>query len=199
SITGVSATTAVSSRVSGAAGVVIIVVGGRSVVTGQRTIGDLFMYVLFTGLMAMPLIQFAAIGTQITEAFAGHDRIREIMDMPTEDEEDAQRAPLPEVAGEIEFENVWFEYNQGVPVLKHVSFVAPAGSTTALVGSSGSGKSTLISLVLNFNHPLSGEVKLDGKPLAEIKLRDYRAYLGVVLQDNFLFDGSVAENISFSR
>src|SRR5256712_2727591 len=199
SMTGVSATTAFSSLVIGAVGVVIIVVGGRSVVNGQMTIGDLFMYVMFTGMMAMPLIQFAAIGTQITEAFAGLDRIREIMDIATEDEEDAARAPLPEVAGEIEFENVWFEYNQGVPVLKDVSFRAPAGSTTALVGSSGSGKSTLISLAMNFNHPLSGTIKVDGKDLRTLRLRDFRSYLGVVMQDNFLFDGTIAENISLSN
>src|SRR5207249_6113116 len=179
--------------------VVIIVVGGPSVVTGQMTIGDLFMYVLFTGLMAMPLIQFAAIGTQITEAFAGLDRIREIMDMPTENEEDTARAPLPEVQGEIEFENVWFEYNEGVPVLRNVSFKAPAGSTTALVGSSGSGKSTLISLAMNFNHPLSGKIKVDGKDLRTLRLRDFRSYLGVVMQDNFLFDGTIGENIAFSN
>src|SRR5947199_3063949 len=199
SMTGVSATTAFSSLVIGAVGVVIIVMDGRSVVTGQMTIGDLFMYVLFTGLMAMPLIQFAAIGTQITEAFAGLDRIREIMDMPTEDEEDAARAPLPEVQGEIEFENVWFEYNEGVPVLKDVSFKAPAGSTTALVGSSGSGKSTLISLAMNFNHPLSGMIRVDGKDLRTLRLRDFRSYLGVVMQDNFLFDGTVADNTGFSN
>src|SRR5256714_10072994 len=199
SMTGVSATTAFSSLVVGAVGVVIIMVGGRAVVMGQMTIGDLFMYVLFTGLMAMPLVQFAAIGTQITEAFAGLDRIREVMDMKTEDEEDASRAPLPQVEGEIEFENVWFEYNPGVPVLKGVSFKAPAGSTTALVGSSGSGKSTLISLAMNFNHPLSGTIKIDGKDLQTLRLRDFRSYLGVVMQDNFLFDGTIAENIGFSN
>ena len=198
-MTGVSATSAFSSLVVGAVGVVIILVGGRSVATGQMTIGDLFMYVLFTGLMAMPLIQFAAIGTQITEAFAGLDRIHEVMEMPTEDEEDAARAPLPEVHGEIEFENVWFEYNKGVPVLKDVSFKAAAGSTTALVGSSGSGKSTLISLTMNFNHPLSGTIKIDGKDLRTLRLRDFRSYLGVVMQDNFLFDGTIAENIAFSN
>src|SRR6266699_4367146 len=140
-----------------------------------------------------------AIGTQITEAFAGLDRIREIMDMPTEDEEDSARAPLPEVQGEIEFENVWFEYNEGVPVLRNVSFKAPAGSTTALVGSSGSGKSTLISLAMNFNHPLSGIIKVDGKDLSTLRLRDFRSHLGVVMQDNFLFDGTIAENIAFSN
>src|SRR5438270_3012929 len=198
-MTGVSATTAFSSLVIGAVGVVMILVGGRSVVSGQMTIGDLFMYVLFTGLLAMPLIQFAAIGTQITEAFAGLDRIREVMNMATEDEEDAGRAPLAEVRGEVEFEDVWFEYNEGLPVLKGVSFLAPAGSTTALVGSSGSGKSTLTSLVMNFNQPLSGTIKIDGQDLQTLRLRDFRSYLGVVMQDNFLFDGTVADNIGFSN
>jgi subfamily B ATP-binding cassette protein MsbA len=199
SMTGVSATTAFSSLVIGAVGVVIILVGGRSVVSGTMSLGDLFMYVVFTGLMATPLIQFAAIGTQITEAFAGLDRIREVMNMATEDEEDERRAPLPNVRGEIEFENVSFEYNEGVPVLKNVSFKAEAGSTTALVGSSGSGKSTLISLAMNFNQPLSGTIKVDGQDLQTLRLRDFRSYLGVVMQDNFLFDGTIAENIAFSN
>jgi subfamily B ATP-binding cassette protein MsbA len=199
SMTGVSAINAFASVIVGAIGVVMISIGGQAVLTGEMTLGDLFMYVFFTGLMALPVIEIAAIGTQITEAFAGLDRIREIMSMQTEDEEDAQKASLPAMHGEIEFEEVSFEYNADAPVLKRVSFVAPAGSTTALVGSSGSGKSTLISLVLNFNQPLAGRIKLDGRDLAGIKLRDYREYLGVVLQDNFLFDGTVAENISFSR
>jgi subfamily B ATP-binding cassette protein MsbA len=121
------------------------------------------------------------------------------MNMRTEDEEDSIRAPLPEVHGEVEFENVSFEYNTGVPVLKNVSFTAPAGSTTALVGSSGSGKSTLISLAMNFNQPLSGRIRIDGKDLQTLRLRDFRSYLGVVMQDNFLFDGTVAENIAFSN
>ena len=199
SMTGISATQASSSLVIGAVGVVIILVGGHSVATGQMTIGDLFMYVMFTGMMAMPLIQFAAIGTQITEAFAGLDRIREVMNMRTEDEEDSVRAPLPDVEGEVEFENVTFEYNAGVPVLKNVSFTAPAGSTTALVGSSGSGKSTLISLTMNFNQPLSGKIRIDGQNLQSLRLRDFRSYLGVVMQDNFLFDGTIAENIAFAN
>src|SRR5690242_4828028 len=199
SMTGVSATQAFSSLVVGAVGVVIILVGGASVVSKQMTVGDLFMYVMFTGMMAMPLIQFAAIGTQITEAFAGLDRIREVMNMRTEDDEDFARAALPEVEGEVEFENVSFEYNAGVPVLKNVSFTAPAGSTTALVGSSGSGKSTLISLAMNFNQPLSGTIRIDGKNLQSLRLRDFRSYLGVVMQDNFLFDGTIAENIAFAN
>ena len=147
----------------------------------------------------MPVIQLASIGTQLSEAFAGLDRIREIRRMATEDEEDASRAPLPDIRGEVAFDDVTFEYNNGVPVLKRVAFVAPAGSTTALVGSSGSGKSTLISLVMTFNRPLSGRVLVDGHDLTGIKLRDYRSHLGVVLQDNFLFDGTIAENIAYAK
>jgi subfamily B ATP-binding cassette protein MsbA len=199
SMTGVSAITAFSSVIIGAVGVVMITVGGHSVMTGQMTLGDLFMYVFFTGLMAMPVIEIAAIGTQITEAFAGLDRIREILNMPTEDEEDASREAMADMRGDVEFENVSFEYNEGTPVLRGVSFKAAAGTTTALVGSSGSGKSTLISLVMNFNRPGSGRIKIDGRELTGVKLRDYRAYLGVVLQDNFLFDGTIAENIRFSN
>jgi ABC-type multidrug transport system fused ATPase/permease subunit len=199
SMTGVSAITAFSSVIIGAVGVVMITVGGHSVMTGQMTLGDLFMYVFFTGLMAMPVIEIAAIGTQITEAFAGLDRIREILNMSTEDEEDAVRDALDGVRGDIEFEDVVFEYNEGAPVLKGVSFMAAAGTTTALVGSSGSGKSTLISLVMNFNRPKSGAIRIDGRELTGVKLREYRAYLGVVLQDNFLFDGTIAENIRFSK
>ncbi|MDQ3009257.1 MAG: ABC transporter ATP-binding protein/permease [Acidobacteriota bacterium] len=199
SMTGVSAITAFSAVVVGAIGVVMITVGGRSVLRGEMTIGEMFMYIAFTGLMAMPVIEITSIGTQITEAFAGLDRIREILNMKTEDDEDAQRESLPVLRGDVEFEGVNFEYNEGVPVLKNVSFNAPAGSTTALVGSSGSGKSTLISLVMNFNQPLSGRIRIDGRDLSDIKLRDYRRYLGVVLQDNFLFDGTIADNIKFSK
>jgi len=150
-------------------------------------------------MMTMPVIQLASIGTQVSEAFAGLDRIREIRRMATEDDEDATRASLPDVRGEVAFDDVSFEYNTGVPVLKHVSFHAPAGSTTALVGSSGSGKSTLISLVMTFNRPTSGRVLVDGHDLMTIKLRDYRSQLGVVLQDNFLFDGTIAENIAYGN
>jgi len=199
SLTGVSAITAFSSVVIGTTGVAMMLIGGNSIRNGSMTIGDLVMYLSFTALMTMPVIQLASIGTQLSEAFAGLDRIREIRRMATEDQEDADRAALPDVHGQVEFEDVTFEYNAGSPVLKHVSFVAPAGSTTALVGSSGSGKSTLISLVMTFNRPLSGRVLVDSHDLTAIKLRDYRAHLGVVLQDNFLFDGTIAENIAYAR
>jgi len=199
SLTGVSAVTAFSSVVIGATGIAMMLVGGASIRNGSMTIGDLVMYLSFTALMTMPVIQLASIGTQLSEAFAGLDRIREIRRMATEDQEDASRAALPEVRGELAFEDVGFEYTPGVPVLKHVSFHAAAGSTTALVGSSGSGKSTLISLVMTFNRPTSGRVLVDGKDLMTIKLRDYRSQLGVVLQDNFLFDGTIAENIAYGN
>jgi subfamily B ATP-binding cassette protein MsbA len=141
----------------------------------------------------------ASIGTQISEAFAGLDRIRELMETPTEDEESEGALPVHTVRGDVSFQDVWFEYDEGVPVLKGIDFHAPAGTTTALVGSSGSGKSTLVSLVMAFNRPKAGRITVDGTDLAELRLRDYRAQLGVVLQDNFLFDGTVADNIRFAR
>ena len=199
SITGVSAITGFSTVVVGVIGVLMIVVGGRAILAGTMTLGDFINYILFTGLMAAPVVQIASIGTQISEALAGLDRIRELMRMPTEDEEDSGKAPLGIVDGEIVFDDVSFEYNPGVPVLKHVSFRAPAGTTTALVGSSGSGKSTLISLVMAFNRPLSGALRVDGRDLTTIRLRDYRSQIGVVLQDNFLFDGTVGDNIGYGR
>jgi ABC-type multidrug transport system fused ATPase/permease subunit len=199
SLTGVSAVTALSSVVIGATGIAMMLIGGASIRDGTMTVGDLFMYLSFTALMTMPVIQLASIGTQLSEAFAGLDRIREIRRMATEDQEDESRAPLPEVYGDVVFDNVTFEYNPGVPVLRHVSFRAPAGSTTALVGSSGSGKSTLISLVMTFNRPQSGRVLVDGHDLTTVRLRDYRSHLGVVLQDNFLFDGTIAENIAYAK
>src|SRR5437867_3927662 len=135
SLTGVSAITAFSSLVIGATGIAMMVVGGSSIRNGTMTVGDLVMYLSFTALMTMPVIQLASIGTQLTEAFAGLDRIREIRRMATEDQEDASRAAMRDIRGELAFEDVSFEYTPGVPVLRHVSFRAPAGSTTALVGS----------------------------------------------------------------
>ncbi|MES2177271.1 MAG: ABC transporter ATP-binding protein [Gemmatimonadota bacterium] len=198
-ITGTSATSALSTAVVGAIGVLLMVFGGRAVLAGAMTLGDLLMYLIFIGLVTLPLVQIANIGTQLTEALAGLDRIRELRDMATEDQEDANRAPVPAVRGDVAFENVWFEYEPGVPVLKGVSFSAPAGTTTALVGSSGSGKSTLISLVMAFARPQTGRILLDEADLESLKLHDYRGHLGVVMQDNFLFDGTVKENIAFTR
>jgi ABC-type multidrug transport system fused ATPase/permease subunit len=199
SMTGVSATMAFSSTIIGVIGLIVFLYGGRSVLQGQMTLGDLFMYVAFTGMMAMPVVELANIGTQITEAFAGLDRIREVMEMKTEDQEDATRQPAGVILGDIEFQDVAFAYTPGSPVLKGISFKAPAGSTTALVGSSGSGKSTLISLIMNFNQPQTGRILVDGRELGSMKLRDYRSNLGVVFQDNFLFDGTIADNVAFAN
>ncbi len=198
-MTGVSGVGAFAQLVIGAISLVMILVGGRAVLSQAMTLGQFVQYVFFVGLVALPLINIASIGTQITEAFAGLDRIYELRRMTTEDAEDAQRAPLGPVRGDVAFEHVTFAYKPGVPVLKDVSFRARAGSTTALVGSSGSGKSTLIGLVLAFNRPEKGRVLVDGRDLGTVPLADYRTQLGVVLQDNFLFDGTIAENIAFAR
>lgn len=198
-MTGISSVGAFATLIIGAIGILMILEGGHAMLANTMTVGDFFMYGVFIGLVALPLINIASIGTQITEAFAGLDRIREIRRLTTEDAEDGARPPLGEVRGEVRFEDVSFEYVPGAEVLTHVSFHAPAGSTTALVGSSGAGKSTLISLVLTFNRPKTGRILVDGHDLAHVRLADYRGQLGVVLQDNFLFDGTIAENIAFAK
>ena len=198
-MTGISGLGAFATVIIGAIGVLMILVGGRAIIAQTMTLGNFVQYIFFVGLVAAPLISIASIGTQITEAFAGLDRIHELRGMTTEDADDATRVPLDDVRGDVAFEDVTFAYVPGTPVLKHVAFRAPAGSTTALVGSSGSGKSTLIGLVLAFNRPQEGRVRVDGRDLTTVRLGDYRTHLGVVLQDNFLFDGTVAENIAFAR
>ena len=199
SMTGVSGAQSLSALVVGVVGVIMMLIGGHDILAGRMTLGSFVMYVTFTGMLAAPLMELASIGTQITEAFAGLDRIREIRRMATETDEDAVRQHLGALHGDVEFDNVSFEYVEGTPVLKNVSFMSPAGTVTALVGSSGSGKSTLTSLIMAFNRPGSGVVKIDGRDLASLRLGEYRSRLGVVLQDNFLFDGTISENIAFSR
>ena len=199
SVLGVSAVTSFSSVVVGSISVVMIVIGGRAILGGDMTLGDFVMYVFLTGMMAGPLVQMASIGTQITEAFAGLDRIRELRSMSTEIDGDEGKEPIRGTEGGITFDNVSFAYDEQVPVLKGVSLEAPPGSTTALVGSSGSGKSTLASLVLSFNAPDSGRVLIDGRDLARLRLADYRRHVGVVLQDNFLFDDTIEYNIRYGR
>jgi len=199
SMTGVSATTSVAAALVGVIGVVVAVVGGRSILAGEMTLGEFVTYLVFIALVVAPVVSIASVGTQITDAFAGLDRIREVLEVATEDSGDASRAGIDAVRGEVEFQGVSFEYDAGKPVLQDVSFRAAAGSTTALVGSSGSGKSTLVSLVMAFNRPLAGRILVDGRDLADLRLRDWRRHLGIVLQDNFLFDGTIAENVAFAR
>ena len=198
-ITGTSAVTAISTLVVGGVTVMILLVGGRAVIRGEWQMWDLFTYVMVVGWMVTPLVQLASVGTQITEALAGLDRVRELRSMATEDDEDATRAAIASIDGEIVFDDVEFEYEPGVRVLRNVAFNSPAGTTTALVGPSGSGKSTLIGLVMAFHRPTVGHVLVDGNDLTTLRLRDYRQQLGVVMQDNFLFDGSIRENIMFSK
>jgi subfamily B ATP-binding cassette protein MsbA len=198
-ITATSLVGAATTVIAGAIGVLLTVFGGRAVLSGAMTLGDLIMYVFFIGLVAAPLVQIASIGTQITEAFAGLDRIREIRDTPPETADAAARHAVAELEGDVVFDDVTFAYNEGVDVLRNVSFHARAGTTTALVGSSGGGKSTLIGLVMAFNRPATGQIRIDGRDLATLRLSDYRRNLGVVMQDNFLFDGTIRENIAYSR
>jgi len=198
-ITGTSAVTALSGVIVGGVGVLIMVVGGRAILAGDMTLGDMIMYVFFVGMMVAPLVQIAAIGTQISEAFAGLDRIREIRNTVTEDAGDAALSSVGRLDGKVAFEDVSFGYEPDKPVLHDVSLHAPPGTTTALVGPSGSGKSTLINLVMAFHRPQAGRVLVDGEDLERLRLRDYRAQLGVVLQDNFLFDGTIRDNIAYAR
>jgi subfamily B ATP-binding cassette protein MsbA len=185
--------------VVGAIAATMILLGGRAVMSQTLTLGDLTMYTLCTALVAAPLIQVAQVGTQVAEAFGGLDRIREVLAIPTEDFEDRDRARVPPLSGEVRFDRVSFEYAAGAPVLKDISFVAPAGTTTALVGPSGSGKSTLLGLIAAFGRPTGGRILVDGHDPATFRLREFRARLGIVQQENFLFDGTILDNIRFSR
>jgi ABC-type multidrug transport system fused ATPase/permease subunit len=198
-ITGTSLVSSLSTVIVGGVSLLIMVVGGRAVLAGGMTLGDLILYTILVGMMVAPLVNIASIGTQITEAFAGLDRLREIREVVTEDADDEGKAVLGVVEGRVAFENVSFGYTANVPVLEDVSFDAPAGTTTALVGPSGAGKSTLIGLIMAFHRPDAGRILIDGRDLDGFRLRDYRSQLGVVMQDNFLFDGSIRDNIAFSR
>jgi ABC-type multidrug transport system fused ATPase/permease subunit len=197
-ITGFSAIGAVSTLLLGVIGVAMMAIGARDVLAGRMTVGEFFSFTLYLGMLVGPVVQIVNIGSQITEAFAGLERIREIRNEITEDADEDFRQPLHRVDGRIEFRDVFFEYQAGTPVLKGVSFVASPGTSTALVGPSGSGKSTLIGLVAAFHRPTAGQILVDGQDLAELRLGDYRSHLGVVFQDNFLFDGTVLENIAYA-
>jgi subfamily B ATP-binding cassette protein MsbA len=198
-ISGWAAVGALTSLAVGAIGATLILAGGRAVLGGSLTLGDLAMYALFTGLVAAPLIQVAQVGTQLSDALAGLERARELLDEPTEDAHIVEGEPRSRLVGAVSVEDVSFEYRAGVPALRRVSFHAPAGSTTALVGPSGAGKSTLLGLMAAFHAPTSGRICIDGTPIGDFELRRYRAQLGLVLQDTFLFDGTILENIGYSR
>jgi subfamily B ATP-binding cassette protein MsbA len=198
-MTGFSAVSAFSTLLLGVVGVAIMWVGAHEIEAHRMTIGTFVSFTLYLGLLVGPVIQIVSIGSQVTEAFAGLERIRELREELAEDSGDATREPLERLEGNVEFRNVSFEYEKGVPVLREVSFASSPGTVTALVGPSGAGKSTMIGLVAAFYRPTEGAILVDGRDLAKVRLSDYRAQIGVVFQDNFLFDGSVFENIAYSR
>jgi ABC-type multidrug transport system fused ATPase/permease subunit len=198
-MTGTATAGAVATLTLGLVATTMAVLGSRAIVAGTMTGGDFLSYLFFTAFMVGPVVQIASIGTQITDAFAGLERIRELKQVAEENADDPTKTALPTLRGDIALENVSFEYSPGAPVLKNISFSAPAGSTTALVGSSGSGKSTLIGLIMGFHKPLSGRLTVDGSDLNSLRMSDYRKHLAVVLQDNMLFDGTVLENVRFAR
>ncbi|HXB21496.1 MAG TPA: ABC transporter ATP-binding protein [Candidatus Solibacter sp.] len=188
-----------STLVMGTVGAVIMFIGGKEMMTGHMSSGQFFQYTLFMGFLAAPVMQITNIGSQITEAVAGLDRTREIFNEQQEHTDPERTIALPEIQGELSFENVDFEYEAGKPVLERVSFTSVPGSVTALVGSSGSGKSTIIGLVAAFHKPTHGAIYIDGQNLSKVRLDSYRPRLGVVLQESFLFAGTIRENIIFAR
>lgn len=198
-IRGTSATVALGTVIVGIIGALMIILGGRAIAENALTLGDFVMYLFVVGVMVAPIIQMAMVGTQISEAFAGLDRIRDLMTEIREDEDEDHRKALKQVRGEVTLEDVHFRYDETVPVIQGVSLHAAKGTTTALIGPSGSGKSTLISMIMGFNQPQQGRVVIDGQDLSTLKLSDYRRYLGVVMQENFLFDGTIADNISYAK
>ncbi|MEO9964747.1 MAG: ABC transporter ATP-binding protein [Reichenbachiella sp.] len=177
----------------------IMGIGGYMIINDDLTYGEFISFTLYLGFMIAPIVQMSNIGSQITEAFAGLDRTEEIMSMATEDENPARTVDLGRVNGEVRFEDVSFAYEEEKHVINKVSFCAKPGSVTALVGTSGSGKSTIAGLVASFISPQEGQIFLDGTDLSTVTLNSYRKQLGVVLQDDFLFEGTIRENILFPR
>jgi subfamily B ATP-binding cassette protein MsbA len=183
----------------GTASVLVIGYGGRLIIQDQLTVGELFSFTLFLGFLIAPVLQMANIGTQMTEAFAGLDRTAELLGWPKEDDDPRRTVVMPAISGQVDFEDVHFRYDDDKPVLKGITFSAPPGTVIALVGSSGSGKTTLAGLAATFLEPDEGRVLIDGIDLREVKLATYRDQLGLVLQDDFLFDGTITENLLFAR
>jgi len=199
SLTATSFVTSAGALLLGLASAGIMGLGGYQIMEGQMTFGDFLAFTLYLGFMIAPIVQMSNIGSQLTEAFAGLDRTEEIMNMPLEEDDKKRTKKLAGIKGDIRFENVAFAYESGKDVVKGITFDAPAGTVTALVGTSGSGKTTLAGLAATFLNPDSGVVYLDGHDLQSITLDTFRSQLGVVLQDDFLFEGTIRENILFPR
>lgn len=199
SLTTTSLVTSSATFLLGLASAGIMGIGGYMIMEGEMTFGDFLSFTLFLGFMIAPIVQMSNIGSQLTEAFAGLDRTEEIMNMDPEDDGTTRTIKIGAISGDIVFDNVSFAYEKGKTVLHNISFTARAGSVTALVGTSGSGKTTIAGLVASFLDPVSGTITVDGIDLSKISLATYRSQLGVVLQDDFLFEGTIRENIAFPR
>ena len=199
SLTATSVMSLSASLLLGVVGAVIMYVGARQIASGTLTIGSFFTYTAFMAFLVAPIMQIVQIGTQLTEAFAGLERTQEILNERPEDEDPKRTVTMGEIRGNLEFSHVDFTYDGKRTVLHDVSFLAEPGTVTALVGSSGSGKSTTIGLISAFYVPTQGKVLIDGIDLSTVRLDSYRTRLGVVLQESFLFDGSIRDNVSFSR
>jgi ABC-type multidrug transport system fused ATPase/permease subunit len=198
-LTATSVMTLSASVLLGVVGAVIMYVGAHQVAAGSLTIGGFFTYTLFMGFLIAPIMQIVQVGTQLTEALAGLERTQEILDESREDRDPRRTQTLGNIRGDIDFENVGFSYDGSKLVLRDVSFHAAPGTVTALVGSSGSGKSTTIGLIAAFHTPTEGRILVDGVDLSTVRLDSYRTQLGVVLQESFLFDGTIRDNVVFSR
>ncbi len=199
SLTGVSVLSLSATVLLGVVGALVMYVGGRQILSGSLTTGGFVSFMMFLGFLVAPVFQMVGIGTQLTEAVAGLERTREILNEAREDQDPNRAVALGPIDGHVEFERVSFEYEAGKPVLHDVSFDAEPGTVTALVGSSGSGKSTTIGLISSFHKPGQGRVLVDGIDLSKVQLGSYRSQLGVVLQESFLFDGTIGENVAFAR
>ncbi|MDN5204553.1 ABC transporter ATP-binding protein [Fulvivirgaceae bacterium BMA10] len=199
SLTSTSLVTSSATFLLGMASTGIMGIGGYMIINDQLTIGEFLSFTLYLGFMIAPIVQMSNIGSQLTEAFAGLDRTEEIMNMDPEDDGSVRQTLLGDIHGDIVFEDVSFAYEEGKEVVHDISFQAPAGSVTALVGTSGSGKSTIAGLAASFLNPEGGKITVDGTDLSEVSLGSYRSQLGVVLQDDFLFEGTIEENILFPR
>ncbi|WP_282090108.1 ABC transporter ATP-binding protein [Aquimarina algiphila] len=199
SLTTTALITSSSTFLLGIASTGIMGIGGYKIMVDELTVGDFLSFTLLLGFMIAPIVQMSNIGSQLTEALAGLDRTEELMNMTPEEEIEDRTVELVDIHGNIIFDDVTFSYEEGKDVLHNISFKATSGSVTALVGSSGSGKSTIAGLSATFLNPKSGLITIDGHDLSKVKLSSYRRNLGVVLQDEFLFEGSIRQNILFPR
>jgi ABC-type multidrug transport system fused ATPase/permease subunit len=199
SLTSISFMTLSATLLLGVVSSIIMYMGGRQILAGTLSLGDFFKYTAFLAFLVAPVFQIVNIGTQLSEALAGLERTREVMTEMREDRDPRRISPLSQIKGRVEFDDVSFAYSEGKPVLHNVSFIAEPGTVTALIGSSGSGKSTIIGLISAFHTPNSGCIWVDGVDLSTVEIGSYRRQLGVVLQESFLFDGSIRENVAFSR